>query len=207
MSKVDLTTSTQTSWLLSSHEEVSRPIWMPGSSLSSSNASADSYFKVFCPVTVGTHQGSPISPLLFVLYIARLHPTIPQGLAISNVDDLTITIGSDSVRSSIPALQYYFGIIQRQVADLGVVFSVPKTELVHLRTPKDSSHVSIAPIVINDILFPRSQAVRWPGYWLTSTLHFSVHFLRRLALAKASFATMRQLNEPGKASPPGATEG
>ena len=52
---------------------------------------------VFYPVTIATPQGSPISPLLFVLYIASLHPTILQGLAISYVDDLTIRVGSDSV--------------------------------------------------------------------------------------------------------------
>jgi len=45
MSKVDLTMSAQTSWLPSSPEEVSPRTWLPGSSLSSSNASADSYSK------------------------------------------------------------------------------------------------------------------------------------------------------------------
>ena len=120
----------------------------------------------FCPVAVGTPQGSPISPLPFVLYIASLHPTIPQGLAISYVDDLTITIGSYSVCSSIRALQFYFRIIQRQDADPGVAFSVPKTEFIHWRTSKDCSDVSFAPIVMNDILFPPSPAVRWLGHFL-----------------------------------------
>jgi len=101
--------------------------------------------KVFCPVEVGTLQGSPIPPLHFVLYIASLHPTIPQGLAISYVDDHTITVGSDSVRSNIRALQYFFGIIQWRGADLGLAFSVPKTELIHWRTAKDRSYVSCAP--------------------------------------------------------------
>ena len=133
-----------------------------------------------------------------MLYIASLHLTLPQGLTISYVDDLTITVGSDSVRSNIRALQYYFGSIQRQGADLGVAFSVPKTELIHWRPPKDRSDVSFAPIVINDMLFPPSQVVRWLGYSLTPTLHSSVHFLRRLALAKASFPTIRQLSAAGK---------
>ena len=92
--------------------------------------------KVFSPVAGGTPQGSPISPLLYVLYMASLHPTLPQGLAISYIDDLTITVGSDSVRSNIRALQYYFGSIQRPGAVLGEAFSVPKTELIHGRTPK-----------------------------------------------------------------------
>jgi len=133
-----------------------------------------------------------------VLYITSLHPTIPQGLAISYVDDLTITGSSDSVRSNIRALQYFFGIIQRRGADLGVAFSVPQTELLHWRTPKDRSDVAFAPIVINDMFFPPSQAVRWLGYWLTPTIHSSVHFLRGLALAKASFTSMRQLSAAGK---------
>jgi len=154
--------------------------------------------KVFCPVAVGTPQGSPISPLLFVLYVASLHPTIPQGLAISYVDDLTITVSSDSVRSNIRALQYYFGIIQRRAADLGVALSVPKTELIHWRSLKDRSDVSFAPIVINHMLFPPSQAVRWLGYWLTPAIQTSIHFRRRLALAQASFTTIQQLSAAGK---------
>jgi len=60
--------------------------------------------RVLCPVTVRTPQGSPISPLPFVLYIASLHPTIPQGLAISYIDDLTITVSSDSVSLNIRAV-------------------------------------------------------------------------------------------------------
>jgi len=48
------------------------------------------------------------------------------------------------------------------------------------------------------MLFPPSQVVRWLGYWFTPTLHSSVHFLRRLALAKASFTTIPQLSAGGK---------
>ena len=43
MSDVNLTTAAQTSWLLSSPEEVSPLTWLPGSSLSSPNTSADLY--------------------------------------------------------------------------------------------------------------------------------------------------------------------
>jgi len=133
-----------------------------------------------------------------VLYIASLHPTIPQGLAISYVDDLTITVSIDSLGSNIGPLQHYFGIIQRRGANLGVAFSVPTTEFIHWRTPKDRSDVSFAPIVINAMLFPPSEAVRWLGFWLTPAIQTSTHFRRQLALAQASFTTIRQLSAPGK---------
>jgi len=133
-----------------------------------------------------------------VHYIASLHPTIPPGLVISYVDDLTLTVGSDSVWSNIRSLQHFFCAIQRQGADLGVAFSLPKTELIHWTTLKDRSDVSFAPRVINDMLFSPSQAVRWLGYWLTPTMQSSTHFGRCLALAQASFTTIRQLSAAGK---------
>jgi len=162
---------------------------------------------VCCTVAVGTPQDSPISPLLFVLYIANLHLTIPQGRAISSAYDLMLTVGSDSEHSTAHALQYYFNVIQRRGASLRVAFSVPKTELIHWRTPKDRSDVSSAPIVINDLLFPPSQAVRGLCYWLTPSLQTCIHFRRCLALAQSSFTTICRLSEAGKClSPPGTIE-
>ena len=56
------------------------------------------------PVSVGTPQGSPISPLLFLLYVAPLHMTIPRGLMVSYVDDFSITVASPSYRGNIRRL-------------------------------------------------------------------------------------------------------
>ena len=154
--------------------------------------------KTFSPVAVGTPQGCPISYLLFVLYIVSLHPTISQGLAISYVDDLTLKVGSDCLRSNICNLQDLFGVIERQGADLGVAFAFPKTELIHWRTARNHADVSFAPIVINDMLFPPSQAIRWLGYWLNPTIQSSIHFRRWLALAQATFTAIHQLSAAGK---------
>jgi len=56
------------------------------------------------PVSVGTPQGSPISPLLFLLYVAPLHMSIPRGLMVSYVDDFSITVASPSYRGNIRRL-------------------------------------------------------------------------------------------------------
>ena len=150
--------------------------------------------KVCFPGAVGTSQGSPISPLPFVLHMGSLHPTLPQGLGISYVDDLTLRVGSDCVRSNIRGLQHLFSVIQRQSAYLGVAFSVPKVEHIRWSTPNDCSDESFAPIVIDDMSLAPFKAVRWLGYWLTPMIQSSIHFQRRMALPKASFPTICQLS-------------
>ena len=56
------------------------------------------------PVAVGTPQGSPMSPLLFLLYVAPLRMSVPRGLMVSYVDDSSITVASPFYRGNIRRL-------------------------------------------------------------------------------------------------------
>ena len=135
MSKLVLIMSAPTSWLISSPKGGVSAYLVAWIKSFLSKRQCRLIFqgtpKVFCPVAVGTPQGSPFSPLLFVLYIASLYLTIPKDITISYIDNLTITVGLDSIRSNIHPLQHLFNLIQREGADLGVPVAVPKTELIH----------------------------------------------------------------------------
>jgi len=149
------------------------------------------------PVSVGTPQGSPISPLLFLLYVAPLHMSIPRGLMVSYVDDFSITVSSPSYRGNVRRVQRLFSTIAAKGRDIGVSFSVPKTKLIHWRTPSQRTPPSHAPIELEGHLFRPSQVVRWLGYWFTPSFNTAHHYRHRLSLAQAIFSFVKRLSSPG----------
>jgi len=54
---------------------------------------------------------------------------------VSYVSDLSITVASTSYRGKVHGLQRLFSTISANGRDIGASFSVPKTELIHWRTP------------------------------------------------------------------------
>jgi len=158
--------------------------------------------KVFAPAAVGIPQGSPVSPLLFVIYVSRLHCEIPQGLTLSYVDDFGLTASSTSYRRNIQTLQRQYAVLKARGARLGVGFSIPKTELIHWRTNRDRGPVSRSPINLDGSIFPPKDEVRWLGYWFTPSISTTTHFTKRLTKAQAAFVAVRRLSPPGMGLPP-----
>src|SRR5205807_2193251 len=101
--------------------------------------------RTFSPVSVGTPQGSPISPLLFVIYVSSLHIPLVRGLVLSYVDDFSLTVSSGSYRTNIRLLQAAFLSIKARAREWRISFSIPNTELIHWRTPKQRDPPGVPP--------------------------------------------------------------
>ena len=112
----------------------------------------------FKKVAVGTLQGSPISPLLFVLYVAPLHQGTARANTISFVDDLALSLFFASHRRNVQLLQARFRKLKHKASKLGLSVSVPKTELLHWCTSKDRSPPARTPIHLeNGNFYPKDE--------------------------------------------------
>ena len=145
---------------------------------------------------------SPVSPLLFVIYVSRLHCKSPLGLMLSHVDDIGLTASSASYWRNIQILQKQYARLKAKGAVLGIGFSVPKKELNPWRTNRDKAPISNAPVHLDGSIFTPKTEVRWLGYWLTPSMSTSAHFVKRLAKAQAAFVAIKRLFPPGKGLPP-----
>jgi len=95
---------------------------------------------------------------------------IPYGLTLSYVDDFGLTFSSSSYHHNVQILQGQYAILKARGSRLGVGFSVPKTELIHLCPSQDRDPPSTAPIYHNESVFRPKGELRWLGLWFTPSL-------------------------------------
>ncbi|KAL9563921.1 hypothetical protein ACKAV7_011956 [Fusarium commune] len=142
------------------------------------------------PLECGLPQGSPISPILFLLYTEPIYRLgNPQG-RFGYADDTAILSIGDTVDETTAMASGAIDEMVRWGATNGVSFDSKKTEVMHFSRSK----LRAAPAVHHgDIEKHPESALRWLGIWLDSRLLFRIHVEKWAAKAQAVAYHLRGL--------------
>lgn len=151
----------------------------------------DGKIEGFKEVEIGIPQGSPISPILFLIYIRDIFAPLQDIRPLSYIDDIALITSSTS-------LQKNARILEREVARLtalgeenSIAFDLAKTELIHFSKGKDSERAITLPS--NEVIYPATGPIRWLGVWFDPLLSFKDHVRIRTAQALAAFHRLERL--------------
>jgi ribonuclease HI len=150
-------------------------------------------------VTTGLPQGSPVSPILFAIYIAGVHGAVEEAVpgvrGLSFVDDVTWLAVGDSVGDVVGTLEESARQSGWWAADNAVRFEMSKTEAVlftrNRRLWGQRQRMSVR-VEGRDVPFTK-EATRWLGIWLDPGLLMSDNRRKCIARARKAEAALRGL--------------
>jgi hypothetical protein len=161
--------------------------------------SFDGQTEEFSRIETGIPQGSPISPILFLIYIRDLFPRI-SAKVLSYIDDVSLTVASTSLKKNIKILQREAAKIFERGAENAIQFDLAKTELMHFTTGKEAKTANIR-LPNGDVKEPK-ELVRWLGIWFDPGLSFKQHVAIRTSQARSAFQRMSRLANTEKGLSP-----
>lgn len=146
------------------------------------------------PANMGLPQGSPLSPLLFILYTRNIFDILPKDCnVLGYMDDYTIYVHGDPATNA-KKLQKAFETLQIWAKDLHLEFDMgDKLELIHFPiTTSDPSNSTIWNNSTQKAIQPRNE-VKLVGYTLTKNLSWDRHATERLEKGLKLIGILKQL--------------
>jgi ribonuclease HI len=152
--------------------------------------SFDNQIEGFQDVDVGIPQGSPISPILFLIYIRDLFyaETVKFG---SYIDDIRLTYASTSLKKNTRVLTAEIAQLYKLAEKNAIEFDLAKTELIHFTKGKQGQKQAIK-LPDNTPIKP-SPIVKWLGIYFDQQLRFTAHVTTKAASAKKAFFSLERL--------------
>ena len=141
------------------------------------------------PLQCGLPQGSPVSPILFLLYTEPIYRLgNPKG-RFGYADDTGILCVGNSLESTADRASRYVSELVTWGAANGISFDPAKTEVMHFCRTKPK----VSPPILHEGERRPEKAMRWLGIWLDSTLTFKTHVEKWTAKAQAVAHHLRGL--------------
>jgi hypothetical protein len=142
-------------------------------------------------LTTGVPQGSPLSPILFILYISTLYEELERdGLIIVGFsDDTNLLVASRDAPENCQRLRRAYETCEKWAIRHGMVFEPGKSELTHFT--REHAAVQLRVRLADTEVAPK-ESTRFLGVWLDRKLRWRSHLKKLQAkLATQTLALTR----------------
>ncbi|KAF7569241.1 hypothetical protein PtrM4_116560 [Pyrenophora tritici-repentis] len=154
--------------------------------------SFDNKTQEFSEIIAGIPQGSPVSPIFFLIYTRDLFLGL-QSFNLSYIDDLSLSTSSTSLKKNVKILEQQVRLLSHQGKNLAIMFDIAKTELIHFTAKKERKERSLQ-LPDNTIVEPKD-TIKWLGIYIDNRLSFKEHIATRSkeeeAIAHADYILSR----------------
>ena len=147
-------------------------------------------------VNIGIPQGSPVSPILFLIYCRFIlsERSNTSERILSYVDDIGLVVSSRSIEENCQLLQKLAEDLLLESGQNCMQFNIEKTELIYFHSKRNLDLKNKKYLVrIKEIVFQSKELVKYLDIWLDSKLSFKAHVEKKIALANKIFMQIERL--------------